>query len=110
MIYTGQQTPGVTAANQRKSGASHSKHFDSISDVVLPGDTEDVGQVKGEVDDPSTGSGQVSTSKRCADEETLHDGDNSVRSQEEEYDARVAVRQQVPLLQNNDGEEIVQHG
>lgn len=77
---------------------SYSKDFGPKADVVLPGNAEHVGQVEGEVDDSSTGSGQVSAGKRRAEQETLHDGYHSEGAQEEEDHAGVAVGQQVPLL------------
>lgn len=77
---------------------SYSEDFGSEADVVLPGDAEHIGQVKGEVDDSSTGGSQVSAGERRAEQETLHDGYHSKGAQEEEDHARVAVGQQVPLL------------
>lgn len=77
---------------------SYGKDFGSEADVVLPGHTEHVGQVEGEVDDSSAGGGQVSTGKRGAEEETLHDGYHGEGSQEEEDHPGVTVGQQVPLL------------
>lgn len=77
---------------------SYSNHFGSKTNVVLPGDTEHVRQIEGEVDDPTTGCCQVSPSKRSAEEETLHYGYHSIGSQEQEDHSRITVRQQVSLL------------
>lgn len=77
---------------------SYGNNFGPKADVVLPGDTEHIGQVEGEVDNSSTGSCQVSSGERRTEEETLHDGDHGVGAQEEEDHSRVAVGQQVPHL------------
>ena len=98
MTHSGQSLHSIKTPNRWRGEEAHSDDFDSIANVVLPGDTEHVGQVEGEVDDSPAGGGQVCSGERSADEETLHDGDDCVGSQEEEDDARVTVRQQVSLL------------
>lgn len=70
------QCPTATQPHKNllKVGGSYCKDFSAEADVVLPGYTEHIRQVEREVDDSSTGGGEVSSSERCAEEETLHDG------------------------------------
>ena len=69
---------------------------------VSPGHTQNVRQVKPEVDQPSARSSQVGFGEEGADEETLHDGGGGERRQEEEHDRWVAVGQDVPPLESKD--------
>ena len=78
--------------------STHHKKFGSKADVVLPGNTQHVGQVESEVDDAPAGRCQVGTREQGADEETLHDGYHAERPQEQEHDTWVTVRQQVAHL------------
>lgn len=68
-------------------------------EVISPGDTQHIGQVEAEVDEPSTGSSQVGFGEKGADEETLHDGGGGKRHEEKKDDSGVAVRQNIPPLQ-----------
>lgn len=54
--------------------STHHDNFCSKAHVVLPGNTQHVGQVEGEVYNATAGSCQVGTGEQGADEETLHDG------------------------------------
>lgn len=50
---------------------THSKDLNGEAHIVLPGYTQDVGQVQREVDDASTGCGQVGPGEERANEEAL---------------------------------------
>lgn len=66
---------------------------------VSPSYTQYVRQVKAEVDQPSTCSGQVGFREERTDEEALHDGGGGKRRQEEKHNSWVAVWQNVPPLE-----------
>lgn len=69
------------------------------SEVVSPGDTEDVGQIEAEVYESPTGSSQVGFGEEGTDKETLHDGSCGKRREEEKDNRWVAVWQDVTPLQ-----------
>lgn len=81
---------------------THHYNFGSEAHVVLPGDTQHIGQVEGEVDDASAGGCQVGTREERADEETLHDGHDAKGSQEQKHHSWIAVGQQVPHLRRGE--------
>lgn len=78
--------------------STHHYYFCSEAHVVLPGNTQHVGQVEGEVYYATTGSCQVGTREQCADEETLHDGYDTEGTKEKKHHSWVTVRQQVSHL------------
>lgn len=78
---------------------THHDKLCSKAYVVLPGDTQHVGQVEREVYDAPAGSCQVGPREQSADKETLHDGNNAEGSQEKKHHARVTVWQQVSHLE-----------
>lgn len=80
------------------SESSYGKDFGSEANVVLPGHTEHIGQVEGEIDDPTTGCCEVGSGKRRAEQEALHDGHHRVGAQKEEDHPGVTVGQQVSHL------------
>lgn len=80
------------------SEGSYGKDFGPEADVVLPGHTEHVGQIEGEVDNPAAGRRQVGPGKRSAEQKALHDGHYGVGAQEEEDHPGVTIGQQVPFL------------
>lgn len=67
-------------------------------DAVLPGEAEDVRQVKGEVDYAAAGGSQVGLVEEDAHEEALHDGGDGEGQQEEEDEDGVTVIQHLPSL------------
>lgn len=69
-----------------------------LGDAVLPGEAEDVRQVKGEVDDAAAGGSQVGLVEEDAHEEALHDGGDGEGQQEEEDKDGVAVIQHLSSL------------
>lgn len=71
--------------------------------MVLPGDTEHIGQVEGKVDDSTTGCCQISSGECSTEQEALHDRYHGIRAKEEEDHPRVAVRQQVSFLLETSG-------
>ena len=77
---------------------THHDDFGGEAHVLLPGDTQHVGQVECEVDDPSTSSGQVGAGEYGADEETLHDGYHGEGTQEQEDHSWVTVGQEITRL------------
>lgn len=87
--------------NREKDAQPYSEDFRPEADVLFPGNAEHVWQVEGEVDDSSTGGGEVGTGKCRAEQEALHDGHHTEGPQEEEDDAGVAVGQEVPHLHRN---------
>lgn len=54
-----------------KTRITHGEDLDGEAHIVLPGYTQDVGQIECEVDDAPTGCGQVSPGEECANEEAL---------------------------------------
>lgn len=54
-----------------KTRITHSEDLDGEAHVVLPGYTQDVGQIEREIDDAPTGCCQVSPGEERANEETL---------------------------------------
>lgn len=74
---------------------THSEDLECEAHVVLPGHTEDVGQVEREVDDAPAGCGQVGSGEERTDQEALHDGHHSKHRQEDKHHAGITVGQQV---------------
>lgn len=72
-------------------------------DAVLPGEAEDVRQVKGEVDDAAAGGSQVGLVEEDTHEEALHDGGHGEGQQEEEDKDGVAVIQHLSSLWGRPG-------
>lgn len=64
-----------------------------LGDVVLPRKAEDVGEVKGEVNNAGAGCRQVGLVEEDAEEEALHDGRHGEGEQKEEEDDSIAVVQ-----------------
>lgn len=83
---------------------THHQDLHVFSDTILPGEAEDVREVKGEVNDAAAGCCQVGPVEEDAEEETLHDGGRGESEQKEEEDEGVAVVQDSPSLQVRDGE------
>lgn len=57
-----------------KNRITHREDLDGEAHIVLPGYTQDVGQIECEVDDAPTGCCQVSPGEERANEEALEDG------------------------------------
>lgn len=72
--------------------STHHYNFRSKAYVVLPGDTQHVWQIEGEVYNATAGSCQVGTREQGTDEETLHDGYYAKGSQEKKHHSWVTVR------------------
>lgn len=53
---------------------THCQDLHVFGDAVLPGEAEDVREVKGEVNDAAAGCCQVGLVEEDAEEEALHDG------------------------------------
>jgi len=80
---------------------TYCSHFHVLGDAVLPGNTEDVRQVEGEVDDATAGRCQVCFVEEYTQQETLHDGGHCESQQEEEDKDGVAVIQHLSTLKGN---------
>lgn len=61
--------------------------------MLLPGEAEDVWEVKGEVNNATAGGCQVGLVEEDTEEEALHDGSRSEGEQKEEEDDGIAVVQ-----------------
>lgn len=77
---------------------TYHNYFGSKADVILPGHAQHIGKVESEVYDAPAGRGEVSAGEERADQETLHDGHDRKRGQEQVDYARITVRQQIPHL------------
>lgn len=92
---------------RKQDKGSYGKDFGPKANVVLPGHTEHIGQVEGEIDDPTTGCCQVGSGKGSTEQEALHDGHHCVGAQKEEDHPGVTVGQQVPLLYREERGRVV---
>lgn len=72
---------------------THHQDLYVLGEAVLPGEAEDVREVKGEVNDAAAGCCQVGLVEEDAEEEALHDGSRGEGEQKEEEDDAVAVVQ-----------------
>ncbi len=84
---------------------THHQYLHVLGDVFLPGEAEDVREVKGEVNDAAARCCQVGLVEEDAEEEALHDGSRSEGEQEEKEYEGVAVVQNPSSLQARDGEK-----
>lgn len=84
---------------------THRHNLHVFGDAVLPGEAEDVREVKGEVNDAAAGGCKVGLVEEDTEEEALHDGGCGEGEQEEEEDEGVAIVQYPPSLQARDGEK-----
>lgn len=84
---------------------THRQDLHVFGDAVLPGEAEDVREVKGEVNDAAAGCCQVGLVEEDAEEEALHDSGSGEGEQEEEEDEGVTVVQYPASLQARDGEK-----
>lgn len=72
---------------------THHQDLHVLGDAVLPGEAEDVREVKGEVNNATACCCQVGLVEEDAEEEALHDGSHGKGEQKEEEDDGVAVVQ-----------------
>lgn len=77
----------------KTSEGSYGEDFGPEANVVLPSHTEHIGQVEGEIDNPTTGCSQVCSGKCSAEQEALHDGHHCVGAKKEEDHPGVTVGQ-----------------
>lgn len=70
---------------------THRQDLHVFSDAILPGEAEDVREVKGEVNDAAAGCSQVGLVEEDTEKEALHDGGRGEGEQKEEEDEGVAV-------------------
>ena len=82
---------GITACARGEPKVPHHSHLQVSRHPVLPGEAEDVRQVEGEVDDPTTGCGQAGPGEEGAEQEALCDRRRGESRQEQEEDERIAV-------------------
>lgn len=75
------------------SSDTHHQDLHVLCDAVLPGEAENVWEVKGEVHNATAGGCQVSLVEEDTEEEALHDGSRSEGEQKEKEDDAVAVVQ-----------------
>lgn len=72
---------------------THHEDFYVLGDAILPGEAEDVREVKGKVNDAAAGCCKVGLIEEDTEEEALHDGSHGEAKQKEEEDEGVAVVQ-----------------
>lgn len=89
--------------------STHHYKFCSKANIVLPGDTQHVGQIEREVYNATAGGCQVGTREQGTDEETLHDGNNAEGSKEKKHHAWVTVWQQASHLSVERGEKVIEN-
>lgn len=81
-----------------KHKVPHHSHLQVSRHAVLPGEAENVWQVEGEVDDPTTGCGQAGPGEEGAEQEALHDRSSGEGQQEQEEDEWIAVMEDPSML------------
>lgn len=89
---------GIVSRARREPWVPHHSHLQVGCHSVLPGETEDVRQVEGEVEDTTAGCGQAGPGEEGAEQEALHDRGGGESQQEQEEDERVAVMQDSSML------------
>lgn len=89
---------GIVSGTRGEPKVPHHGHLEVGCHPVLPGEAEDVRQVKGEVDDTTAGRCQAGSGEEGAEQEALHDGSGGEGQQEQEEDEGVAVMQDPPML------------
>lgn len=72
---------------------THHQDLHVLGDAVLPGEAEDVREVKGKVNNAAAGSCQVGLVEEDTEEEALHDGGRCEGEQKKEEDDAAAVVQ-----------------
>lgn len=90
-----------------KPKVPHHSHLEVSCHPVLPGETENVWQVEGEVDDATAGCCQAGPGEEGAEQEALHDRSRGESRQEQEEDEWIAVMQDPSMLKPNRPSESV---
>lgn len=82
---------GIVSGTRGESKVPHHSHLEIGRHSVLPGEAENVRQVKGEVDDTTAGCCQAGSGEEGAEQEALHDRSGGESQQEQEEDEWVAI-------------------